>query len=832
MAWFGKKEQRQEGNGPADRPASPLGAEVRGSGQIPANGLKVREDRSEVGRLLGNQESAIGKLAAKIEDTSEVVQSLIEIMEQISESVADQKQDISHVVDEMSNYTALAEEVQASITSTQNLMQDTSKSIEVNGTQMINVSIGAIEEIRRSVKSTEVIVDSLNQHISRIDDMSKVITDISSQTNLLSLNARIEAARAGEAGRGFAVVAGEVNKLAIESATSAESINKVSEEIKKGIGQAVEAMGVSIQKVEIGIKTTTGMEVTFKEIMGAIEKAAEVINEISTAVDQQTSSLSKVMESSYNLDAGSENVLQKAEVALMNTGYTKATLEQLKKTSVDLNYLSQKLHTAMHLEGSRDRLRTYVATEDPKFDPIMPFDQATMIMVSNGNSTLLGLGANNEMFPCVAKSWQIQGDNKTWVFSIRAGLKFASGKAVTVDDVAYSLKRVLDPKNDSPNAWFLYDILGAEEYNQGSARDVAGIRIVDQHRIAIELKHIYPGFLLNLTQPCCSIICKSDFEQGKLSGCGPYNIQRLSDSELTLTSNEKFFGGSPYVEDIHVITKDDDFLQSFKAGKYDFVQLKDNSKIPEARAIEGAELKILDQMALEFAGFNFSGSSVFSKDEKIRQALNFAFDRSAYIKERHFDTAEASKGAFPRSIHFDSSFKGFSYDLSKAKDLIRQSSYNGEKLNLLMRASGNNALMDHVRKAAEAIGIKVDTVTVEDKLYMKPESVAKANMFALTWMADTGDPDNFLTPILAPGTYANFGQYNDPQLSAMMESAKQFVNPKRRFDAYSDIQRYLGERAPMIYVSHPKQLYLVSNRVRGFAINSAGIPIYENILLG
>lgn len=824
MAWFGKKKDVNESEGVEKAPAA---VETMSRGTA-----KTAKSSDEVGRLLGNQESAIEKLATKIEDTGVVAQSLIEIMEQISESVAAQKQDISHVVDEMSNYTALAEEVQASISSTQNMMQDTARGIQQNGTKMIEVSVEAIEEIRVSVNTTERIVDSLNQHISRIDEMSKVITDISSQTNLLSLNARIEAARAGEAGRGFAVVAGEVNKLAEESAASADNISKISEEIKRGIKDAVAAMAQSINKVEVGIKTTSGMDETFKEIMNAIAKANEVIEEISTAVDQQTSSLSKVMESSYNLDESSEGVLQMAEVALMNTGYTKATLDQLMKTSEDLAYLSHKLHDAMNLHVERDTLRTFVATDSPDFDPIMPFDQATMSMVSNGNSCLLGLGSNNEMFPNVAKNWQIQSDNKTWIFNIRNGIKFASGKTVTVEDVVFSLKRVLDPKNDSPNAWFLFDILGAEEYNKGQERDVKGLRILDQHRIAIELKHIYPGFLLNLTQPCCSIISKKDFEAGQIVGCGPYNVKRLSDSSVVLSTNEAFFGGKPYVGQLDVTTQDPDFFESFKQGKYDFAQLKDQNKIPEARQIPGAELKVLDQMALEFAGFNFGKSTVFAKDAKIRQALNYAFDRVQYIKDRHFETAEPSKGAFPRSIHFDSSFRGYSYDLSKAKELIRQSSYSGEKLTLLLRSSGNNGLMDHVKKAAESLGIKVDGVTVDDKLYMKPESVAKADMFALTWMADTGDADNFLTPILAPGSYANFGQYNDPELVSRMNEAKQFVNPKRRADAYSDIQRYLVDTAPMIYVSHPKQLYLVSSKVRGFSINSAGIPIYENILVG
>lgn len=833
MAWFGKKK-RENGSGSEETVSIPTGLSVH-EGANPRD-VKVRkvgrgmDDRS-VGALMSNQESAISKLAAKIDDTGAVAQSLIEIMEKISDKISDQKKDISQVVDEMSNYTALAEEVQASISSTQEMMQETTEGISQNGTKMIEVSVEAIEEIRVSVKKTETIVDSLNQHISRIDEMSKVITDISSQTNLLSLNARIEAARAGEAGRGFAVVAGEVNKLAEESAASADNISKVSEEIKKGIKEAVDAMAVSISKVEFGIKTTSGMDATFNEIMRSIAKATEVIDEISTAVDQQTRSLSQVMESSYNLDESSEGVLQMAEVALMNTGYTKSTLDQLMKTSEELAYLSGKLHTAMALEREEEVLRTFVGTDNQDFDPIMPFDQATMSMVGNSNSCLLGLGPNKEMFPSVAKSWEIQGDNRTWVFQIRNGIKFASGKPVTAEDVIFSLTRVLDPKTESPNAWFLFDILGAEEFNSGRSRTLQGLRMVDQNHIAIELKHVYPGFLLNLTQPCCAIISKRDFEAGKIVGCGAFNIHRTSPTTLELTSNPTCFAGSPYVSRFQVTTADGDFFQSFKEGKYDFTQLKDLTLIPEARKIEGAELKVIDQMALEFTGFNFDKNSVFVKDARIRQALNYAFDRSTYIKEKHFDTAEPSKGVFPRAIHFDSGFRGFNYDLSKAKELMRQSSYNGEKLTLLLRSSGNNGLMDYVKKTAESLGIKVDGVTVEDKLYMKPESVAKADLFALTWMADTGDADNFLTPILAPGTYANFGHYNDPELVQMMTEAKQFVNPKRRADAYSEIQQYLAEKAPFIFVSHPKQLFLVSKKIKGFNTSAAGLPMYEDILL-
>ncbi|MBD8841886.1 methyl-accepting chemotaxis protein [Paenibacillus sp. CFBP 13594] len=213
----------------------------------------------------------------------------------------------------------------------------------ISGSESVQSAIGQMNSIQGTVSNLSVVIQELSRHSQDIVKMVDSISEISAQTNLLSLNAAIEAARAGEQGRGFQVVATEVRKLSEQSALSANQIVPLVASIEKGMRNAAESMVAVSAEVQEGIALVHQAGATFDEIREAVgsvagqtQEVSASIEQMSTGVEQINRSMKTIMEVTETGAAGTEEVSASSEEQL-------SAMQEIASAANDLSLMAEQL---------------------------------------------------------------------------------------------------------------------------------------------------------------------------------------------------------------------------------------------------------------------------------------------------------------------------------------------------------------------------------------------------------------------------------------------------------------------------------------------------------
>lgn len=153
-----------------------------------------------------------------------------------------------------------------------NIIKEITESLIKSSDRIKDVSLG-VQELALMNKELLKKTNDTNSKAKDTDKIVSIIQDISSQTNLLGLNASIEAARAGESGRGFSIVAEEIRKL---STTSKESIDKI-DSIVKEISEGINGIDIGLDKVnELSKKQSSSLE----EITSSLDELNDTVKKL------------------------------------------------------------------------------------------------------------------------------------------------------------------------------------------------------------------------------------------------------------------------------------------------------------------------------------------------------------------------------------------------------------------------------------------------------------------------------------------------------------------------------------------------------------------------
>ncbi|MFC3847688.1 ABC transporter substrate-binding protein [Helicobacter baculiformis] len=483
-------------------------------------------------------------------------------------------------------------------------------------------------------------------------------------------------------------------------------------------------------------------------------------------------------------------------------------------------------------------------------DPALVTDGESYASTSNIYETLVRFRyGTTELEPALASSWEISKDGLVYTFHLRKGVYFHTTKywnkkvEFTSKDVLFSFKRQMaggDPyyKGRSYIYW----------ESMAMSHIIKSIEAPDRYTIKITLKKPEAPFLANLGMDFLSILSQdyaqhlaSQGKQDELSrkpiGTGPFKfLLWLKDDKVILTRNPDYWGAKAYLDKvvIRVIPNPSSRALALEKGEVSLISAPNRNEVPHLQSLPNVVVEKAPSLMTAWISLNTQKKPFDNR--LVRLALNHAVNADDYIKVVYGGYAQKAVNPLPPGMWgYNIHIKPYAYDLAKAKQLLKQAGYpNGFETTLYTAAKHNKKGSEFIQAQLAKIGIKVKIEFFEWGAYLKKTAMGEHMMAFSGWMADTGDPDNFLYILWSkhaasqiPSQNSSF--YKSDAYSDLVTRAKEITDQKERTKLYERAQVIFHEDVPWIPLAYPDEIlpHLVS--VKGLKVTGVQLNRFSSV---
>ncbi len=320
-----------------------IGDVIRGFNHMIENIRKLILEVSDLSQKVINHSILVNNSSEQSKISS---RQISEVMNQVAVGASDQAENLANGV---GSINILADDINK-VEEDMKFVAETANGTKKLSQNSLNVVKALNEKASQTSRASDRVINNitnLSKDMEQIVKITKTISTIADQTNLLSLNASIEAAKAGEAGRGFSVVANEVKKLADQSKESSKEIKFIIDDILKKTSETTKVAHNANKFMEEQMNIVRETDASLRSIYESMEKLMERVNNVSRSIKSALDSKENVLDSISNISAISQETASIAEEVSATTQEQVASSEELSKLSKHLDEMSKKLNESI-----------------------------------------------------------------------------------------------------------------------------------------------------------------------------------------------------------------------------------------------------------------------------------------------------------------------------------------------------------------------------------------------------------------------------------------------------------------------------------------------------
>jgi peptide/nickel transport system substrate-binding protein len=491
----------------------------------------------------------------------------------------------------------------------------------------------------------------------------------------------------------------------------------------------------------------------------------------------------------------------------------------------------------VEVEAPREPEGTLIVALPLDPNSLNPANAAERMAENVGNQIFNNLitvdNETNELVPALATEWAISEDGLEYSFTLREGVIFHDGTPFNAEDVVATFEAGADPAN----AYF-------DEYV-----DVE-VQVTDDYHVTLVTAE--PDVIFERILAEMPVISAEQFAEGGNQaieefpiGTGPFKfVEWVKGNRIVLEANPDYWEeGLPLLAEVifRPIPESSTRLAAIQTGEAHIVNRLSSDEAQQLLGVPGVQVIRYPVDRVYYIAFNnlTTGVGLPTEDPLVRQAMNLAVDRQAIIDGLFNGFADLSNGMITTAnLGYDASVEPFPYDPDRARELLAEAGYpNGFEIGMSCPIGAYTNFEEVCQAVAgylEEVGITLaggEVEFMETGVYWDLQANKELPaLFGDSWSASEGEAYPRLFGALG-GMDASYSAWSDPAIDDYMTQISQTFDREGRAAIYAELQQYMMDNPPFIYLYVPNSFEAIRDEVQGYVPNAVEQYYLKDVFL-